>query len=37
MEIIKKIIRKFPYYVVYVKNATNGNNILKKSQKSRNS
>ena len=35
MEIIKKIVKKIPYYVVLVKNATNGNKkmkVVKKSQ-----
>ena len=33
MEIIKKIVKKFPYYVVRVKNATNGNKKLKVAKK----
>ena len=35
MEIIKKIVKKIPYYVVHVENATNGNKkikVVKKSQ-----
>lgn len=33
MEIIKKIVKKIPYYVVHVKNATNGNKKLKVAKK----